>query len=75
MTGEEAVFEELMWSLGETSGRERASRRLMLEHAMMDESRYLRLTARLSEALAATETASREARRLRDASQQHRTYS
>ncbi len=65
MTDEEAVLEELMRNLGEASGRVRASRRLMLEHAMMDEARYLRLAARLSEALDATETASREARRQR----------
>jgi len=37
----------------------------LLEHAMMDESRYLRLAARSSEALDATETATREARRQR----------
>jgi len=72
MTDEDAVLEELMGNLGEASKRIRASRRLLLEHAMMDESRYLRQAARLSEALDATETASREARRLRDASQ-HRT--
>ncbi len=58
-----------MWNLGEASGRIRACRRLLLEHAMVIESQYLRLAARLSEALDATETASREARRLRDASQ------
>ncbi len=67
MPDEDAVLEELMGNLGEASGRIRASRRLLLEHAMMDESRYLRLAARLSEALDATETASREARRRRDA--------
>ncbi len=39
---------------------------------MMDKTRYLRLAARLSEALDATEAASREARRLRDADR-HRT--
>ena len=72
MTDEEAVLEELMWSLGEASGRVRACRRLMLEHQMMDEARYLRLAARLSEALDATEAASREARRQRDA-ERHRT--
>lgn len=75
MTDEEAVLEELMWNLGEASGRVRASRRLLLEHEMMDEARYLRLLARLSEALEATDAASREARRLRDASRQHRTSS
>jgi hypothetical protein len=72
MIDEQAVLEELMWSLGEACGRVRASRRLLLEHAMIEEPRYLRLAARLSEAL---EAASREARRLRDASQQHRTSS
>ncbi len=74
MTDEEAVLEELMWNLGGASGRIRACRRLLLEHAMMDEARYLRLAARLSEALDATETASREARRQRDAGR-HRTSS
>ena len=53
-----------MWNPGEASGRIRACRRLLPEHAMMDESRYLRLAARLSEALDAT-----EARRQRGASQ------
>jgi hypothetical protein len=72
MTDEQAVLEELMWKLGEASGRVRASRRLLLEHAMIEEPRYLRLAARLSEALDATEAASREARRQRDAGQ-HRT--
>ena len=75
MTDEEALLEEVIRNLGEASGHVRASRRLLLEHAMMDEPRYLRLAARLSEALEATEAASREARRLRDASQQHRTSS
>ncbi len=41
MTDEDAVLEELMGNLGEASKRIRASRRLLLEHAMMDESRYL----------------------------------
>ncbi len=59
MPDEDAVLEELMGNLGEASKRIRASR-------------HLRLAARLSEALEVTETASREARRLRDASQ-HRT--
>ena len=72
MTDEEAVLEELMVQLGEASGRVRACRRLLLEHQMVDEPRFLRLAARLSGALDATETASREARRQRDA-EQHRT--
>ncbi len=75
MPEEDAVLEELMGHLGEASRCIRASRRLLLEHAMTDDPAYLRLAARLSEALDATETASREARRLRDASQQHRTSS
>ncbi len=58
--------------LGEASGCVWACRRLLLEHAMMDEPQYLRLAARLSEALDATERASREARRQRDAGR-HRT--
>jgi hypothetical protein len=74
MPDEDAVLEELMGHLGEASGNIRASRRLLLEHGLMDEPRYLRLAARLSEALDATETASREARRRRDAGQ-HRTSS
>ncbi len=69
MIDEEAVLEELIWNLGEASGRVRACRHLLLEHAMMDKPRYLRLAARLSEALDATETASRETRRQRDAGQ------
>ena len=73
LTDEEAVLDELMRNLGEASGRVRACRRLLLEHAMADDPRYLRLAARVSEALDATGTASREARRQRDATQQHRT--
>jgi len=69
---EDAVLEELMGNLGKASGRIRSSRRLLLEHALADDPGYLRLAARLSEALDATETASREARRRRDADQ-HRT--
>ena len=75
MTYEAAVLEELRWKPGEASGRVRASRRLLPEHVMMDEPRYLRLAARLSEALDATEAAAGEARCQRDASQQHRTSS
>ena len=74
MPDEDAMLEELMGHLGEASGNIRASRRLLLEHGLMDEPRYLRLAARMSEALDATETASREARRRRDAGQ-HRTSS
>jgi len=72
-----AVLEELMDHLGETSRSILASRRLLVEHAASEDedAGHLRLLARLSEALEATEAASREARRLRDASQQHRTSS
>ena len=65
MPDEDAVLKELMGDLGEASKSIRASRRLLLEHAMTDDPRYLRLAARLSEALDATETAFREARRQR----------
>jgi hypothetical protein len=65
MLDEEAVLEELMGHLGEASNSIRASRRLLVEHAPDDDPEHLRLLARLSEALDATETASREARRQR----------
>ncbi len=65
MPVEDAVLKELMGHLAEASGRIRASRRLLLEHAPDDDPGHLRLLARLSEALDATETASREARRQR----------
>ncbi len=67
MTDEDAVLEELRGHLGEASRGIRASRRLLLERSLADEPGYLWLAARLSEALDATEAASREARRLRDA--------
>jgi hypothetical protein len=60
-----AVLEELMGQLGEASGSIRAARRLLAEHAPENDPAHLRLLARLSEALDATETASREARRQR----------
>ena len=65
MPDEDAVLEELMGNLGEASRGIRASRRLLVEHASDDDPGHLRLLARLSEALDATETASREARRQR----------
>jgi len=65
MPQEGAVLEELMGRLGEASGSIRASRRLLVEHASDDDPGHLRLLARLSEALDATEAASREARRQR----------
>ena len=65
MPDEEAVLEELMGHLGEASKSIRASRRLLVGHAQDDDPGHLRLLARLSEALDATETASREARHQR----------
>jgi hypothetical protein len=65
MTEEDAVLAELMGHLGEASKSIRAARRLLLEHASEDDPGHLRLLARLSEALDATEAASREARRQR----------
>jgi hypothetical protein len=57
MQEEGAVLEELMGHLGEASGSIRAARRLLAEHASEDDPAHLRLLARLSEALDATETA------------------
>ena len=65
MPEEGAVLEELMGHLGEASKSIRASRRLLAEHASDYDPGHLRLLARLSEALDATEAASREARRQR----------
>ncbi len=65
MPEEGAVLEELMDHLGEASRSIRASRRLLVEHASDDDPGHLRLLVRLSEALDATEVASREARRQR----------
>ncbi len=65
-----AVLEETMRNLEASSRRIVASRHLMREHALVEEPEYLRLVARLSEALAATEAARREARRRRDADRQ-----
>jgi len=65
MRDEEAVLEELMGHLGEASRSIRAARRLLVENAPDEDPGHLRLLTRLSEALDATETASREARRQR----------
>ena len=67
MADEDHVLKETMKNLGEASQRIRASRHLMQEHALVDDPNYLRLVARLSEALDVTEAARREARRRRDA--------
>jgi hypothetical protein len=65
MREEDAILDEAMGHLGEASGSIRAARRLLAGHASEDDPARLRLLARLSEALDATETASREARRQR----------
>ena len=68
MQEEGAVLEELMDHLGEASRSIRVARRLLAEHASEDDDpAHLRLLARgyRTEALDATETASREARRQR----------
>ena len=62
-----AVLKAAMRDLGEASRRVRAARHLMREQALEDDPEYLRLVARLSEALDVIEAAHREARRLRDA--------
>ncbi len=67
---DDAVLKETMKHLEEASRRIWASRHLMQEHALVEEPQYLRLVACLSEALAATEAARREARRRRDAGHQ-----
>ena len=61
-----AALKGTLRDLGEAPRRVRAARRLVRERALEDDPRYLRLVARLSEALDMTEAALREARRLRD---------
>jgi hypothetical protein len=67
MPDEDAVLKETINHLEEATRRIRASRHLMQENALVEDPNYLRLVARLSEALDVTEAARREARRLRDA--------
>jgi hypothetical protein len=66
MSDGDAILKGAMRDLGEASRRVRAARHLMREHDLEDDPRYLRLVARLSEALDVTEAALREARRLRE---------
>jgi hypothetical protein len=66
MSDRDAILKGAMRDLGEASRRVRAVRHLMREHGLEDDPGYLRLVARLSEALDVTEAALREARRLRD---------
>jgi hypothetical protein len=63
----DTVLKGTMRDLAVASGRIRAARHLLREHALEDDPGYLPLVARLSEALDLTEAALREARRLRDA--------
>ena len=65
---EAAVLKEAIKHLQEATRRIRDSRHLLQENALVEDPNYLRLVARLSEALDVTEAARREARRLRDAS-------
>jgi hypothetical protein len=67
MPNDDPVLKETIKHLEEATRRIRASRHLLQENALVDDSNYLRLVARLSEALDVTEAARREARRLRDA--------
>ena len=70
MSNEDAVLKEMMKHLQEAARRIQASRHLMQEHALVEDPEYLRLVARLSEAIDVTEAAHRETRRLRDACKQ-----
>jgi hypothetical protein len=55
LADEDAVLRETMKHLGEASRRIRTSRHLVQEHELMEDPDYLRLVARLSEALDVTE--------------------
>ena len=67
MADKDAVLKEMIKHLEEAARRIQASRHLMQEHELVDDPNYLRLVARLSEALDLTETARREAQRRREA--------
>ena len=67
MADKDAVLKEMLKHLEEAARRIQASRHLMQEHELVDDPNYLRLVARLSEALDLTETARREAQRRREA--------
>jgi hypothetical protein len=60
------AWPKMIKHLEQASRRIQASRHLMQEHALVEDPEYLRLVARLSEALEVTEAARREARCLRD---------
>jgi hypothetical protein len=67
MADKDAVLTEMLKHLEQAARRIQASRHLMQEHELVDDPNYLRLVARLSEALDLTETARREAQRRREA--------
>jgi hypothetical protein len=67
MADEDTVLKEMLKHLEEAARRIQASRHLMQEHELVDDPNYLRLVARLSEALDLTETTRREAQRRREA--------
>jgi hypothetical protein len=67
MADKDAVLKEMIKHLEEAARRIQASRHLMQEHELVDDPNYLRLVARLSEALDLTETTRREAQRRREA--------
>ena len=66
MADEDAALNETIEYLGEASRRVRAARRLMPHRALVDAPHYLRLGARPSKALDATEVAHREVHRRGD---------
>jgi hypothetical protein len=66
MADEDTALNETIEHLDEASRRVRAARCLMLHRALVDAPNYLRLGARLSKALDATEAAHREDRRRGD---------
>ena len=61
MSNEDAALKEMLKHLKEASRRIQASRHLMQEHTLVEDRDYLRLVARLSEALDVTKAAHREA--------------
>jgi hypothetical protein len=66
MADEDAALNETIDHLGEASRRVRAARRLLPHRALVDAPNYLRLGARPSKALDATEVAHREVHRRGD---------
>ena len=67
MADEDTLLKEMIKHLEEAARRIQTSRHLMQENELVDDPNFLRLLARLSEALDLTEAARREARRRREA--------